>query len=72
MTCLRTDLVHIQMLMRLVLLKTNLYRANRIMDQNGKMEQVGKAEGRAQGHQDLTWPFQPAESLSSFVLESEL
>lgn len=55
--CLSTDLVHIQMLMRVVLLKTNLYTANRIMDQNGKMKQVGKVEGKAEGDQDLTWPF---------------
>lgn len=35
--------------MRVVLLKTNLYRANKIMDQNGKMEQVGRVEGKAEG-----------------------
>lgn len=53
--CLSTDLVHIEMLMRVVLVKTNLYRANRIMDQNGKMEHIGKVERKAEGDQDLTW-----------------
>lgn len=55
--CLSNDLVHIQVVMRIILLKTNLYRANRIMDQNGEMEQVGKVEGKAEGDQEITWPF---------------
>lgn len=46
---LSTDLVHRQMLMRVVLLNTNLYRANKSMDQNGKMEQVGKVGEKAEG-----------------------
>lgn len=43
--CLSTDLVRIQMLLRVVLLKTDLYRANRIVDRN----EAGRKDGRKGG-----------------------
>lgn len=39
--CLSTDLLYRRMLMRVVALMTYLYRAYKILDQNGKPEQIG-------------------------------